>query len=57
MNVMELPGTDLTYGTVPGAPRSDSKTFFLVFTDIWQEDFAKIPKRKGPIYGRRQGGQ
>ena len=27
MNVMQIPGTDLTYGTVPGALRSD-KTFF-----------------------------
>ena len=27
-----------------GVPRSDGKTFFLVFTYIWQEDVAKISK-------------
>ena len=42
MNVMQEPGPDLRYGTVPGALRSDGKTFLLV-TYIWQEDVAKIP--------------
>ena len=37
---------NLTYGTVPGAPCS-YKTF-LVFTCIWQENIAKIPKIQRP---------
>ena len=43
MHVMQKPGSDLTYGTVPGAPHSDGKTF-LVFIYIWHEDVANIPK-------------
>ena len=35
---------DLPYGTVPETLRSDGRTFFLVFTYIWQEDVAKILK-------------
>ena len=29
------------------APRSDGEIFFLIFTYIWQEDVAKIPKVPG----------
>ena len=49
MNVMQGPGPDLAYGTVPGAPRLNGKTFFLVFTYILQEDFAKISKVSGAL--------
>ena len=28
MNVNQQPGTDLPHGTVPGAPRSEGKTFY-----------------------------
>ena len=45
MNVMQYPGLDLPYGTVPGA-RAQTVTF-LVFTCIWQKDVAKIPKVPG----------
>ena len=31
MNVMQYPGLNIPYGTVPEAPRSDGK-FFFVFT-------------------------
>ena len=31
----------------PG-PRAQTVRFFLVFTCIWQENIAKIPKRQGP---------
>ena len=34
---------DLPYTTMRGAPRFDGKTF-LVFTNFWQEDAAKLPK-------------
>ena len=47
MNVKQLPGPDLPWGTVPGAPRSDGKIFFGLFTYIWQEDVAIIPKIPG----------
>ena len=43
MNVMQQPGPHLFYGTVPG-PRAQMVRLFLVFTYIWQEDVAKIPK-------------
>ena len=46
MNVMQLPGPDLSYGTVPGAPRLDVR-LFLVFTYIFQEDVTIIPKVPG----------
>ena len=36
----------MQYGTVPGAPLLDGKTFF-VFTYIGKEDFAKISKVSG----------
>ena len=39
-------GTDLTYGSVPVAPRTD-KHFFLVFSCIWLEIIAKITKCQG----------
>ena len=41
MNVMQQPGPDLFYGTVPG-PRAQMVRLFLIFTYIWQEDLAKI---------------
>ena len=44
MNVMQRPGPDLPCGTVPEAPRSDGKTFFSLFTYIWEEDLAKFPQ-------------
>ena len=43
INVMQLPESDLSLGTEPRGPRSDDKTF-LVFTYIWQDDLAMIPK-------------
>ena len=51
INVMQQPGWDLSYGTVPEAPRSDGKNF-LVFTYIWQEDVAKIPKVPGALHNK-----
>ena len=38
--------TVLAYGTVPG-PRAQMIGLFLVFTYIWPEDVAKIPKVPG----------
>ena len=38
---------ELPKSKVPRVPRSNSKTFFLVFTYIWQKDIAKIPKAPG----------
>ena len=46
LNVMQPPGPDLQYGSVPRAPHSDGKTF-LVFSCIWLEDVAKISKAPG----------
>ena len=43
MKVMEQLGRDLPNGTVP-EPRAQLVGVFLVFTYIWQEDVAKIPK-------------
>ena len=43
MNVMQQPGPDLFYGTGPGPP-SQMVRLFLIFTYIWLEDLAKIPK-------------
>ena len=43
MNVMLQPGPDLFYDTVPG-PQAQMVRLFLIFTYIWQEDLAKIPK-------------
>ena len=43
-NVMQQPGRDLQYGTVPRALRSDGKTLFLVYTYVWPKDVAKISK-------------
>ena len=45
---MQYPESDLPYGTEPKAPGSDGKNFF-VFTYIWLEDVAKIPKVPGAI--------
>ena len=44
MNIMQQPGPDLPYGTVPGASRSNGKTFFGFHPYIWQKDVAKISK-------------
>ena len=46
MNVMQQPGLDLPYGTVPG-PCSQMVRLFLVFIYIWREEFAKIFKVPG----------
>ena len=46
INVMQQPESDLFHGTVPG-PRAQMVRLFLVFTYIWQEDLAKIPKEPG----------
>ena len=43
MKVMEQLGRDLPNGTVP-EPSAQLVGVFLVFTYIWQEDVAKIPK-------------
>ena len=43
---MPLPGTDLTYGTVPGAPRSNGKTFFGLHLCL-TEKYCKNPKVPG----------
>ena len=40
---MQEPGPDLPCDTVPGALRSDGKTFFGLHL-IWQQDGVKIPK-------------
>ena len=46
MNVMLQSGPDLPYGTVPGAPRSDGKTFFGVYLYLAGRP-CKIPKVPG----------
>ena len=46
MNVMQLLGPDLTYGSVP-RPRAQMVRFFLYLTYIWLKDGAKIPKVPG----------
>ena len=43
MNVMQRPGLGLSYGAVP-EPRAQMVRLYLIFTYIWQEDLAKIPK-------------
>ena len=60
MNVIQLPESDLPYGTEPGAPHSDIRTphsdigptlryTILVFTYIWQEEVGDNPQSsKGP---------
>ena len=47
MNVMQQPAPYLPCGTVPG-PRAQIG-LLLVFTYIWQEDVAKIPKVPGAL--------
>ena len=56
MNVMQQPGPDLSYGTVPG-PRAQMVRLFLIFTYIWQEDLAKIPKVPGAQRNLNTAGQ
>ena len=43
---MQQPEPDLFYGTVP-EPRAQIVRLFFVFTCIWLEDLAKIPKVPG----------
>ena len=47
MNVMQQLGPDLPYGRVPRPRAHNMVRLFLVFTSIWQEDAAKIPKVPG----------
>ena len=48
MNVMQEPGPDLSYGTVPGARAQMVRLFlYLHLQYIWQENLAKIPKVPG----------
>ena len=48
INVMQLPGADSPYGTVPGAPLSDSKTFFGPSPMFGRKILRKFPKYHGP---------
>ena len=43
---MQQPEPDLFYGTVTG-PRPQMVRLFFIFTYIWQEELAKIPKVPG----------
>ena len=43
---MQQPELDLFYGTVTG-PRAQMVKLFFIFTYIWQEYLAKIPKVPG----------
>ena len=43
---MQQPEPDLFYGTVPGLCVQMVRLFYI-FTYIWQEDIAKIPKVPG----------
>ena len=42
MDVLQQPGPDSLYGTVPWALRSNDLSLFMVFIYIWQENVAKI---------------
>ena len=44
---MQQPEPDLFHGTVPGPRAQMVRLFFIIFTYIWQEDLAKIPKVPG----------
>ena len=46
MNIMQQPEPDILYGTVPGAPHLDGKTFFGLHLCL-AEDVAKISKVPG----------
>ena len=46
MNVMQKPGPDLPYGTVPG-PRAQMVRLFLISTYTWQEDVTKKNQSAG----------
>ena len=48
MNVMQKLGPDSPHDIVPKVPRSNGKTFFLIFTYIWQKDVTKISQVPGP---------
>ena len=43
VNVMQQPEPDLFYGTVP-VPRAQMVRLFFIFTYIWLEELANIPK-------------
>ena len=43
---MQQPEPDLFCGTEPG-PRTQMVRLFFIFTYIWQQDLAKIPKVPG----------
>ena len=42
-----ITGRDLPYGPVPEALHSGGKALILVYTYVWQEAVAKIPKVPG----------
>ena len=44
---MQQSEPDLSYGTEPGPRTQMVRLFFFIFTYIWQEDLAKIPKVPG----------
>ena len=44
---MQPPEPNLFYGTVPGPRTQMVRLFFFIFTYIWQEELAKIPKVSG----------
>ena len=46
INIMQYPGSDLPYDTVPGVPRSNGKTFFG-FNLYLARRYCKIPKVQG----------
>ena len=48
MNVMQQPGTNLTYGTMPGAPLSNSKTFFGLHVHL-PGKYCEKPKVAGAL--------
>ena len=45
---MQQPGSDLTYGTVPGAPRSDRNTFFWSLPIFGKKMLRKSQSARGP---------
>ena len=56
MNVMQLPASDLTYGTMPGSPRSDRNTFFWSLPVFGRKMLRKSQSARGPLgfeFGRK----
>ena len=47
-DVMQQPGTDLTYGAVPGAPRSNGKTIFSCSPVFDRKILQKSQGARGP---------